>query len=527
MAQMFSSRAIRLLLVMALLGAGSCNNSGGGSAGDTISCGAAECRLVASDAFADDGFGGGVGIAADVIAVGSPRDDDLGSKSGAVYVYRQMGTQWIEEQKLLAGDGAADDQFGAAIAMDDSATAGDLIVVGARFHDSDHPMGVVDAGAVYVFRFSRGSWTEEQMLEGDIDEISFGASVDVEDDLIVVGAPKDSDDGLNSGAVYVFRYNAGSWSEEDKITPDAVLNPDPEPGDPPDNIRESDGFGTAVSIDKDNTSDPDEDVIVVGAPGDDVLIQRFDESNEMLPNADWQGAGTVYIFRSNSMTWPQEDRIFAQRRQRIDPDTMGFGCLLFKPDDTVSREIGPQPDVLYKDSDASFRSNDNNDARFGVSVSVDDGVLAVGSSAHDRFRGTDGNVCDVGVVSGLDTGSGYVYRDNGSGSWNLEAQIEVADTGLRAFIGESIDIDGGTIVMSRRLDDQTATDAGAIYVFRYDAGDPLLWLEDEKVRASDGQAFDGFGGSLAVDGGTVIVGAAATTLAGPLSGSAYAIDVSP
>lgn len=55
----------------------------------------------------------------------------------------------------------------------------------------------------------------------------------------------------------------------------------------------------------------------------------------------------------------------------------------------------------------------------------------------------------------------------------------------------------------------------------------MLWLEDEKVRASDGKAFDGFGGSLAVDGDTVIVGAAATALAGPLSGSAYAIDVSP
>ena len=105
--------------------------------------------------------------------------------------------------------------------------------------------------------------------------------------------------------------------------------------------------------------------------------------------------------------------------------------------------------------------------------------------------------------------------------------IEVADTGLRAFIGESIDIDGETIVMSRRLDDQTARDAGAVYVFRYDGGDPLFWLEDEKVRASDGRAGDGFGGSLAVDGGTVIVGAAGTTQVGPLSGSAYAIDISP
>ncbi len=520
MAQMFSSRAIRLLLVMALLGAGSCNNSGGGSAGDTISCGAAECRLVASDAFADDGFGGGVGIAADVIAVGSPRDDDLGSKSGAVYVYRQMGTQWIEEQKLLAGDGAADDQFGAAIAMDD-----DLIVVGARFHDS--ATGVVDAGAVYVFRFSVGSWTEEQRLEGDDDEISFGASLDVEDDLIVVGAPKDSDDGLNSGAVYVFRYNAGSWVRELKIKPLAVLDPDTDPaGDPPDNIRESDGFGTAVSIDKDNGLDPDKDVIVVGAPGDDVLIQRFVESNEMLPNADWQGAGTVYVFRSNSTAWVQEDRIFAQRLPRIAPNTGGLGCQISGTSPFV-REEGSQPDVLYLDSDHSFRSDKNNNALFGESVSVDNGVLAVGSSRHDRFRGTDLNVCDVNVKNGTDTGSGYVYRYNSfTSSWDFQAQIEVSDNGVGAFTGESIDIDGETIVMSRRVDSQTAENAGAVYVFRYDGSE---WLEDEKVRASDGQAFDAFGGSLAVDGGTVIVGAARTALAGPLSGSAYAIgiDVSP
>jgi hypothetical protein len=521
MAQMFSSRAVRLLLVMALLGVGSCNNSGGGSAGDTISCGAAECRLVASDAFVDDGFGSGVGIAADIIAVGSPRDDDLGSKSGAVYVYRQMGTQWIEEQKLLADDGAAGDQFGAAIAVDESVAEGDLIVVGARLHDD----GGTDAGAVYVFRFSGGSWMPEQKLTGDPGQISFGASVDVEDDLIVVGAPKDSDDGDNSGAVYVFRYNAGSWARELKIKPLEVLNLVPDPGDPPDNVREADGFGTAVSIDKDDM-DPDEDVIAVGAPGDDVLIQRYDESSTNLPNADWQRAGTVYMFRSDAGTWPQEDRIFAQRRKRISPGTE-LGCLLFKSFDPVSRETGPQPDVLYKDNDSSFRSADSINTQFGVSVSVDDGVLAVGSSTHDRLRGTDANACSIQVATGLDTGSGYVYRDDGSGSWDFEAQIEVADTGLRAFIGESIDIDGETIVMSRRVDDQTATDAGAIYVFRYDGSDPLRWLEDEKVRASDGRAGDGFGGSLAVDGGTVIVGTAGTTQVGPLSGSAYAIDISP
>ena len=38
-----------------------------------------------------------------------PGDDESGTSSGSAYVFRFDGVQWVEEQKLLASDGAQGD----------------------------------------------------------------------------------------------------------------------------------------------------------------------------------------------------------------------------------------------------------------------------------------------------------------------------------------------------------------------------------------------------------------------------------
>ena len=67
-----------------------------------------EDELLASDSAFQDGFGAAVSISGDVAVIGAVFDDDNGANSGSAYIFRfdSKSQIWVEEQKLLAGDGA-------------------------------------------------------------------------------------------------------------------------------------------------------------------------------------------------------------------------------------------------------------------------------------------------------------------------------------------------------------------------------------------------------------------------------------
>ncbi|MHC4413642.1 MAG: hypothetical protein ACYS0G_00005, partial [Planctomycetota bacterium] len=124
--------------------------------------------------------------------------------------YRWDGSSWVQEQKLLASDGAAGDHFGISVSV-----SGDVTVVGARLDDDNG----TDAGSAYVYRWDGSSWAQEQKLlasDGAAADI-FGHSVSVSGDVAVVGAYYDDDDGTDSGSAYVYRWDGSSWVQEQKL----------------------------------------------------------------------------------------------------------------------------------------------------------------------------------------------------------------------------------------------------------------------------------------------------------------------
>ena len=88
-----------------------------------------------------DGFGDSVSVSGDVAVVGAILDDDNGEFSGSAYVFRYDGAVWVEEEKLTASDGAAEDFFGSV------SISGDVALVGA-WGDDDNGS---DSGSAYVF----------------------------------------------------------------------------------------------------------------------------------------------------------------------------------------------------------------------------------------------------------------------------------------------------------------------------------------------------------------------------------------
>ena len=241
-----------------------------------------EIKLTASDAAAADNFGGSVAISTDPpgrIIVGAGGNSDACPKdpicnSGAAYIFRfDPGTsQWIEEQKLLASDAEYDDGFGSSVSI-----SADVALIGARWDDT----AGTDAGSAYVFRFDGSSWVQEQeLLVADPwtwNVQQFGRAVAVDGDTAVIGAWTADAVGPDSGAAYVFRFDArnSQWVEQELLLPDS--NP------------WTNFFGWSVAIDGDTA--------VIGAHGEDHqagAVYAFELSACLCP-ADLDGDSTVGI----------------------------------------------------------------------------------------------------------------------------------------------------------------------------------------------------------------------------------------
>ncbi|UCG33990.1 MAG: FG-GAP repeat protein, partial [Phycisphaerales bacterium] len=158
-------------------------------------------------------FGGSVAVSGDVAVIGARGDDDNGTNSGSAYVFRMVGSTWVQEQKLLADDGDALDYFGGSVAV-----SGDVALVGAHGDDDNGS----HSGSAYVFLYNGSGWVQQQKLlanDGTSDD-RFGASVAVSSQLAVIGAFWDDDNGHASGSAYVFRNIGSSWFQDQKLLAD-------------------------------------------------------------------------------------------------------------------------------------------------------------------------------------------------------------------------------------------------------------------------------------------------------------------
>lgn len=139
--------------------------------------------------------------------------------------------------------------------------------------------------------------------------------------------------------------------------------------------------------------------------------------------------------------------------------------------------------------------NPSANERFGASTSMDANaeVLVVGT------------VYGKGKVSG--EGCVYIYRYVDF-AWVLEKRLYADDGLVNDYYGMSVELsrDGKVLVVGASDHDSNGTKSGAVYIYTYYEGD---WVLRNKLTASDGNTYDSFGASVAVNttGSTVIIGA--------------------
>jgi hypothetical protein len=141
---------------------------------------------------------------------------------------------------------------------------------------------------------------------------------------------------------------------------------------------------------------------------------------------------------------------------------------------------------------------------FGISVAISGDTIAVGAPYENGGPGNP--ISDAGAV--------YLFeRDQGGpGAWGQLKKIMAGDSGVEDDFGLQLALDGDTLVVAAPGENGGPGDplpgAGAVYILERDHGGAGNWGEVAKLMAGDAESGDVFGSSVAIDGDTLVAGAA-------------------
>ena len=419
-----------------------------------------EARLAPLDGTSGARFGQDVAISGSTVLVGASEQ----AGRGAAYVFVRAGTTWTQQAKLVGPDTLPGDELGFALDLD-----GDVAVVGAR--KKDVPGNFQDAGSAYVFERSGTAWSLTVQVAGTrVPQGCFGSAVALYEDRFLIGSP-----GLPD-RVYSYRRSGTTWSWAGNVlAPPGTIRI----GEALDlhgtssvlGLRLTQSMGGALYTDLTPGVEP---AGITVTPSDALAGEQFGSSvavfgNRLLVGARFDGgggpeAGAAYFYRMIREPVPR------YQEQTLLPADL-------EPGD-----------------------------RLGTSVAADGDRVVVGARHHD--------------VDGLsNSGAAYVYRRQGS-AFVLEAKLQSGNPSVEDNFGNAVAIDGDMIAVGANREGAGPQDSrwGAIYIF-VRAG--TTWTQQAVLLSPEPTGFDRFGDSVDLQGNTVVVGE--TRGEGPStdSGTAY------
>ncbi len=400
---------------------------------------ATEVRIVGAEVEQADEFGWSSAISGDTMVISAPFDDDLGTDAGALYVYDLIDGVWTQTARLMAENGGEADWFARWVKID-----GDLIAAGSPFFDPQQDGQAM--GAVYLFQRENDGWTQiAQVTPSDPHRgTAFGYLLDVEGDLLAVGAPgeaipEEDEEPEVGGAVYVFRRQGDDWIEVAKLKPPVPIL--------------GDDFGGEVAIEG--------EVIIVGSP------------ERQVDGAF--GAGTVYVFEPTAAGWEVSSELRPPSVAPLD----SFGAAIDIQNGLVA--VGSRADItgensgvvyLFERDAASWAAGGSIRAPiatilgadtvrgdwFGFSVNLHGDLLAVGAPRRDH------DTLDL-----IATGSAYLFQRSQAG-WQQVAQLlpnDAAEAGQDGNFGWRVAMNDTHVVVGAWLVDTDAhgENSGAAYAF--------------------------------------------------------------
>lgn len=340
-----------------------------------------------NDPEAGDRFGYGLAQSADRIFVGaSGRDEGANADQGAAYVFRRDAGNWVQETKLVMPDPTVSDRFAFSLDFD-----GQDLLVGARQH---RPSVTTpnQRGAVYVYRFVGGTWTQVQKLvppAAVTTGTQMGYCLQAENGRAIITAP-----GSPNRAVHLAsRDGSGVWSY--------INLPDPTAGSGVTasffNYPDLDGDTVAVGINTVRTG---------GAPGPAMAATYFFNGSSwsltgqiQRPDGDGAVASAVRIGNNYLLVGAPLDDASAKAANQGSILSYSLSNGVPTPRQRLWHGVGNVPDYLGEESAISG-----------------DWALVTAEGA------------DMPVAGGVDLGEAYFLKRTGA-TWNfVQAAGSTAET---------------------------------------------------------------------------------------------------
>lgn len=402
------------------------------------------------------------------LAVGVPLEDGGGVDSGAVYVFTNSGSGWMQQTSLKAATATTGANFGESVAL---SSDGKILAVGAPFEDGG-------AGGTYIFtRSDTAPWGQQSRIKASnaYANAYFGWTVALNDSgaTLAIGAPGEPNSGSsvstnthsasNAGAAYVFTLDS-SGAASNQIYLKAST------------IAADDNFGAAIALSGSGT------VLAVGSPY---------KSN---------GVGAAYVFTYNSNTWGSPTYLNVS-----DSGASNFGAALTLDTAGNTLAIGAPYEaanagaayVFTRSSNTSAwgsqplriqasNTDANDDFGSALALSGDGNSLAIGAIGESsKAVGVSGNADTDNSKDGV--GAVYLFKRSDA-AWSQRTYVKpsVSTSGDEFGTAISLSADGGTLAISGAFeqskatgiatgtdttttggaqDDITAADAGAVWLF--------------------------------------------------------------
>jgi len=373
-----------------------------------------ETKILPIDGGIDQAFGISVSIDNEYAIVGS---SVTWTDTGAVYIFKGRGANWIQQARLVASDGHFGNWFGNAVAI-----SGNYAVIGALHDDGNE----YSTGAAYLFRNEGDSWHEQIKLIADNPEPwgLFGGSVSIFNEYVIIGASGDDDVADQAGAAYIFKLDGVNWVRDTKLFAN--------------DGERLDWFGRGVSIAEEHA--------IVGAYGDDDNGSR---------------SGSAYIFKRTETGWHQEAKLVAS--DGVEDARFGYSVAISNDfavvgahwDDDNGEESGSAyvfkregnnwiEQAKLTPHDVAFRDN------FGYRVSMSGNYVLVSAHYDDD--------------NGENSGSVYLFEYDGS-SWIEKHKVIASDGYVNDRFGFSVAISGENVIVGAALDDDNGEDSGSVYIY--------------------------------------------------------------
>jgi FG-GAP repeat len=173
-------------------------------------------KLVVPPEFDDivfqDHLGRGLSATESVAWVGEPQDVVAIANEGSVFGFQRGPMGWTLEQHLMAAKTITSMSYGTALSFRDR-----WGIVGSPPDNSVQ----VKAGAIHLVELVGGAWTETaKVYAPDIDRVdTFGHAIGISGQLVLASVPGDDDGGVDKGGAYLFQKTPAGLVFVDKLIP--------------------------------------------------------------------------------------------------------------------------------------------------------------------------------------------------------------------------------------------------------------------------------------------------------------------